>query len=382
MKKIEKHEIESLLKVEEWPAISIYMPVSRIGDQQDSIRYKNCITEVERRLINMGMRTTEARTLLESEYDLVMDAEYWKNLGQDGMVVFLSGSTVLRYSLPVSFNEMVMVGRRFHVRPLLPLLAGRPYLVLALSGNRLQLFQGDRFQLEEIDLPEDTPRSMSDVLQYDDPERQLQFHTKTGTAGGKRGAMFHGQGVGIDDQNHNLERYFQEVDRSLFPLLEDGRVPIILAGTEELHACYRGITRSHTILPRGIAGNVSELSEEILHQKAWDIAGDYFSEQEQEVVRNFQDNLGSVKVIDDLESVLTAAFDGRIEVLFVAENEQVWGIFDREKRQVTVKKQDEGQVVNLLDEAVFLTFDKKGAVHVKKNDDMPTNSIVSAQLRY
>ncbi|MGB3222947.1 MAG: hypothetical protein WBB23_09110 [Desulforhopalus sp.] len=381
---IDKHEIEFLLKVEEWPAISMYIPVSRIGDQQDSIRYKNLLIQVENRLIHEGMRTSEACSLLTPEYDLVKNVEYWKNLGQDGLAVFLSGQTVLHYALPVSFNELAMVGRRFHVRPLLPLLAGERYLILALSRNRLQLFQGNCYQVKEIDLPEDTPRSMPEALKYDDPERQLQFHTKTGSVGGQRGAMFHGQGVGIDDKNPNLERYFQAIDRALFPQLENEGMPIVLAGTEELHGVYRDITKSHTILPRGVAGNVGELSAEILHQKAWEIAGEYFSEKEQEAVRDFQDNLGSGsgRGVDNLESVLTAAFDGRVDILFVAENEQVWGIFDPENRQVTVKKQDERKVVNLLDEAVYLTLNTKGTVHVKKNHDMPTDTIICAQLRY
>ncbi len=377
-----KHEIESLLKVEGWPAISIYIPISRIGDQQDSIRYKNFITQVENRLIHDGMRSADARSLLEPEYDLVKDAEYWKHLGQEGLAVFLSGQSVVRYSLPVSFAEVAIVGRRFHVRPLLPLLAGRHYLILALSRNQLRLFQGDRYQLQEIDLPEDTPKSMAEALKYDDPERQLQFHTKTAAAGGKRGAMFHGQGVGIDDRDSNLERYFQAVDQSLFPRLEEEKLPIVLAGTEELHAVYRNITRSHTILSHGIAGNVGEFSEEILRQKAWDIVSEYFLDQELEAVRNFQDNLGSGRVVDDLESVLTAAFDGRVETLFVAKNEQIWGQFDPDKRQVTVQKQEEEQVDNLLDEAVFLTLDTKGTVYVKNIEDMPINSVVCAQLRY
>jgi hypothetical protein len=382
MDTLQKHEIEALLKVRQWPAISMYIPISRIGDQQDSIRYKNVIIQVEKRLISGGMRSSQACSLLAPEYDLVKDTEYWKHLGQEGLAVFLTGQSVVRYSLPVLFDEVAIVGRRFHVRPLLPLLAGRHYLILALSRNKLQLFQGDRYRLKEIDLPQDTPKSMAEALKYDDPERQLQFHTKTGAASGKRGAMFHGQGVGVDDRNSNLERYFQAVDRSLFSQLEKEKLPIVLAGTEELHAVYRSITRSRTILSRGIAGNVAEFSEEILRQKAWDIVRDYYVEQELEAVRNFQDNLGSGRVVDDLDSVLTAAFDGRVETLFVAKSEQTWGLFDPEKRQVTVKKQEEDQVDNLLDEVVFLTLNTKGTVYVKNIEDMPIQTVVCAQLRY
>jgi hypothetical protein len=382
METIEKHEIELLLQLDDWPAISLFMPVSRIGDQQDSLRYKNFVTEVEARLINEGMRAPEARSLLEPEYNLVKDIEYWRNLGAEGLAVFISRQSVVRYPLPISLKELVMVGRRFHVRPLLPLLFGGQFLVLALSRKKMQLFRGDRHQLEEIEPPGNTPKNMDEALQFDDPERELQFHTRTGTTRGERDAMFHGHGAGFDDQNETLIRYFQAIDRSLFPLLEDGEVPVILAGTEELHAVYRNISKSHNLLTRGIIGNVSELPTEILHRKAWDIAGEYFAEEEQEAVQIFQDNLGGARVADELESVMTAAYDGRVENLFVAENEMIWGEFDPDKRKALVRKQDSGQVVDLLDEAVFWTLNKKGTVYIKKRPDMPVDSPICARLRY
>lgn len=383
MKTIGRPEIESLVQGEKWPAISIYMPVSRVGDPQDSLRYKNFLTQVETRLVNEGMRTTEARSLLEQEYNLASEIGYWRQLGADGLAVFLSGQTVLRYPLPVAFQELVMVGRRFHVRPLLPLLIGGRYLILAVSRNHLQLFQGDRYQVKEIDLPADTPKSMADALQYEQ-EQRLQYHTKIASAGGQRAAVFHGHGAGVDDQNEHLERYFQIIDRTLFPLLENKECPVVLAGTEELQAVYRRITRSHTILSQGIAGNISDLAAEVLHLKSWEIALDYFSAEERMAVQRFRDNLDGGRVIDDLQSVLTAAFDGRVEDLFVAEHEQVWGIFDSDRRQVVVKKQEDEdkRVVELLDEAVYWTFCKKGTVYVRKRHDMPGNSIICARLRY
>lgn len=384
MATIDKRDIESLLQHEGWPAISIYMPVSRIGDQQDPLRYKKMITEVTDRLIDEGMRAPEARSLLEAEFLLMNDKEYWKHLGVDGLAVFRTGQKTVRYPLPVSFAEQAIVGRRLHIRPLLPLLAGGPYLVLALSRKQLQLFRGDRYQLEEIALPEGTPKSMAEALQYDDPERHLQFHTKTGTSRGQREAMFHGHGMGFDDQNEDLVRYLQTIDRALFPLLEDEKVPIVLAGTEELHADYRNITKSSTLLSRGITGNVSELSPAMLHEKAWDIALEFFTKEERQAVDLYQDNLGGDKVVDELQSVMTAAFDGRVENLFVAENEKIWGQFDPEKRQVIVPKSGEydGPFIDLLDEAVFWTLQKKGTVFVKTRDTMPTDAIVCAQLRY
>lgn len=387
MEKIGKPEIESLVRIQAWPAISMYMPVSRIGDPQDSLRYKNFVSQVEARLIDEGMRTTEARNLLESELDLVKDTGFWKQLGADGLAVFRSVEALFRYPVPVPFSELVMVGRRFHIRPLLPLLADRRYMVLALSRNRLQLFEGDRYRFGEIELPEGTPTSLDDALQYE-RERSLQYHSKTtsaGTAGGKRAAMFHGHGAGVDDLDENLERYYQLVDRCLFPLLEDPDCPVILAGTEEQHGVYRRITRSRTVLPQGIAGNVAEFPMDTLRSKAREIADEYFSRSEIEAVADYLDNLGGSKVAGDLPSVLTAAHDGRVENLFVAENERIFGLFDSDRREVTVKDMDNGkssELLELLDEAVYWTLQQKGTVYVRRRQDMPVDTVICARLRY
>jgi hypothetical protein len=127
---------------------------------------------------------------------------------------------------------------------------------------------------------------------------------------------------------------------------------------------------------------VSELSAEILHGKAWNIAEEYFKEEERQASRAFLDNLGGGKVVDELQSVITAAYDGRVENLFVAENAQLWGEFEPEKRLALVKKPDDGPMVELLDEAVFWTMNKKGTVYIKKGNDMPVDTIICAQLRY
>lgn len=383
MEVIGKHEIESLLRVQEGPAVSIFQPVSRIGDQQDAIRYKNLLARAEEKLIEQGVRSAEARLLLEPEYTYVENPDYWMHLGADGLAVFRSKETSLRYQLPLSLQELVIVGQRFHIKPLLPMLDHERYLVLALSKKKLRLFDGNRYRLTEMKLPEDTPQSLAEALKYDDPERQLQYHTKTGSpSGGQRRAMFHGQGVGIDEEKENLERYFQAVDRSLFPLLEDSEFPVILAGTEELHSVYQRVTRSKTILPGGISGNVKDLTGEDFHRKAWAIAREYFAEGRREAERTYHENLTRGRAVNDLASVLEAAYNGRVDTLFVAENEQVWGIYHLVKHEVVLLDEQDPAAVDLLDQAVAWTFEKNGKIYVQKKEDMPEQNQICALLRY
>lgn len=375
--------MESLLQGEGWPAVSLYMPVSRIGDPQDSLRYKNFISQVEAKLVEEGMRSTQARALLESEFNLARDASYWQHLGAEGLAVFLSSEQHFRYPLQTTVGELVLVARRFHIRPLLPLQKDGRHRVLALSRKKLQLFEGDRYRFEEIDLPEGTPRTMEEALQYD-KEPELQFHSRTASAAqsGRRSAMFHGHGAGDDDHDLNIERYYQLVDRCLFPLLEDQDCPLILAGTEEQHAVFRRVTRSRTVLPQGIPGHVSEFPIDVLRARAWEMADQYHSRAIGEAIADYRDNLGGTRVAADLPSILTAACDGRVENLFVAEDELVFGFFDPVRRDMSVVDGRGGKPSELLDEAVYWTLQQKGAVYVRRREEMPVDAVICARMRY
>ena len=58
-----------------------------------------------------------------------------------------------------------MVDDRFHVSPLLPLIAGDGhFFVLALSQNQIRLLEGTRDRVEEVELP-GVPLGVRDALQ-------------------------------------------------------------------------------------------------------------------------------------------------------------------------------------------------------------------------
>lgn len=75
------------------------------------------------------MRAPEARNLLQSEYNLAKDAEYWKHFGQDGLAVFLSEQVVKHFPLSEAFDELAIIGQRFNLRPLFSLPGGEQYMI-------------------------------------------------------------------------------------------------------------------------------------------------------------------------------------------------------------------------------------------------------------
>ncbi len=268
-----REELKRLTEKPEPPCISIFLHTHRSGKEveRDPIRLKNLVRQARERLLASGHRATKVRELLEPAEKMFTKEFFWSHQG-DGLAVFLSPSGVWHYGIPLDFRELVVVGEQFHIKPLIPLLTddGRFY-ILALSQNQLRLFQGTHYSISELRLQR-IPHNLAEALQYDDPQSQLQFHTRAPKGkGGQAAAMFHGHGVGTDDRKDRILRYFQLVDTSLHKFLRNERAPLLLAGVKYLLPIYREANSYPHLMEESIKGNVEDLNTTELHKRAWNV---------------------------------------------------------------------------------------------------------------
>src|SRR5688572_6060726 len=160
--------LEELATQTDGTYVSIYMPTTPIGrdTQQAYIRLKNLIKEAEQKLSERGLRTPEAVELLKPAEALIEDEEFWQHQS-DGLALFFSKEKFYSYRLPLHFDEVVVVNKRFHLKPMLPLFTGDgQFFVLALSQNMIKLLQCSRDHVSEIEL-EGVPTSLDEALQFD-----------------------------------------------------------------------------------------------------------------------------------------------------------------------------------------------------------------------
>ena len=92
--------------------------------------------------------------------------------------------------------------------------------------------------------------------------------------------------------------------------------------------------------------------------------------------------MGTGLAIDDVAATVTAAFDGRIDSLFVATGEQQWGVFCEEQRTAEVHPERLVGDEDLLNVAAMYTFLRRGTVYALAPDQMPYHTSVAATLRY
>lgn len=362
--------------------VSIYMPTHRFTTdvQEDQIRFKNLIREAESKIseINSSRRGLPS---LEPARNLLDDRDLWQHQ-RDGLALFLTGDFFRVFQLPLTFDELVVVGERFHLKPTLPLLTGDGHFhILALSQNEVRVFHCTRDTVDEIESSE-WPKNLDEALKYDDPEKQLQFHTRTSSPRGDRDAMYHGHGVGTDDSKDRILRFFQQVDQGLRNVIGQSRAPIVLAAVDFLVPIYQEATDFPNVLDRGVTGNPEGRSPKELQSEAWGIVEPHFTREMQNHAREYNELLGTGKASNQIDVVVKAAYGGRVNVLFVAVGIQVWGRFDSDTNEVTFMEPGEPESEDLLDFAAIQTILHGGTVYAVKPEEVPDGERVAATFRY
>lgn len=361
------------------PAVSIFLPTHRAGPEtlQDPIRFKNLLRAAEDQLAAAGARASEVRALLAPAFDLLEDSQFWQHQ-QEGLAVFAAPGVFRRYRVPRGLDEKMVVSHRFHVKPLVPLATDDgTFFLLALSQNQVRLFEGTRDTANEIAL-EGVPPSLAEALKYDDPQKQLQYHT--GAPG--RAAVFHGQGTGIDEHKDNLLRFFRQVDAGIRKLLGERHTPLVLAAVDYLLPIYREASTYPQLVDEGIPGNPERLSTAALHRQAWSILEPRFARAQEEAAARYRRLAGTGRTSTELTLIVPAAHHGRVEVLFTARNAQEWGSYDPETDRVDRLPEPRSAGQDLLDLAVVEALRRGGAVHVLEPRSMPDRATVSAIFRY
>jgi Bacterial archaeo-eukaryotic release factor family 3 len=380
-------DLATLLETRPGWHISMFMPMVQRGaaTQQNSIRCKTLLRQVEEQLLASGLRTQEAQDLLQSVQQLLPNRDFWQRQSH-GLALFIAPQIFRAYRVPLTLDELVVVSYRFHIKPLLPLLSGDGhFFVLALSQKAVRLLRGMRFSIDEIEL-QGIPQGVATALQYDDVEKK--DHHYPGSQGRAAGGVspLAGHGVGVADATHQphdaILRYCQQLDAGLRTFLRDEHAPLVLAGVEYLLPIYQRANTYPYLLQEGITGNPEGLRPEELQERAWTIVQPHFQQAQESAAAQYRHLVGTGRATSDIPAIVMAAYDGRIGTLFVPVGVQQWGMFDRESRTVQAHQEAEAGDEDLLDVAAMYTLLRRGTVYAVTPDELPDQSLAAALLRY
>lgn len=384
-------DFRQLLHTQAEACVSIYIPTEPAGEagQAGPIELKNLLTQAEDDWVAKGTRPATVREILEPARSLLSDPTFWKSQS-NGLALFLANGSLRTWRLPLKFAPFVWIGQHLHLKPLLPLIEDDDrFFVLAVSQNNVKLYAGNRQGLTEIHVGK-LPKNLSEALHYHQPEGMFQvrsFHAAGvhGSARGKsakEGAVFHGQGGGAEHDKADLLAYFRVIDRGLSEFLRSESAPLLFAGVEYLFPLYREANSYPALVDSPVHGNPARWNTVELHARAKPIMAPYWNRTRQQDIQRLQDLIGGNQVSCDIESVLPAAQQGRVDAVFVAADGQLWGSFDSATQHVQVVEERQGTGEDLLDLVARLALTNGGRAYAVPTRDLPTGLLLSALYRY
>jgi hypothetical protein len=369
--------------------LSIYLPTHPTHPEQqsgDRLQLRDLLDEARTQIAQFTpfLRPPDIERLLEPATQLLeQDGDFWTHQ-TGGLALFLATEFSRVYCLPLVVEPLVMVSGRFYLRPLLPLLAGdgRFYL-LALSQNQARFFGASQHHLDEIVIP-NMPTNLAELLVYDQPEKQLQFHgaaSAPGVAGG-RGAIFYSVDEPTNYKKKSLLRYCQAIDASLQHRLRQESAPLVLACVDYLFAIYQQANSYPHLYPQWVAGSPDRVNNSTLHEEAWGLVQPLFQQTRQEAITRFEALLGQGRALTEVGRIVTAAFAGRVTTLFVAAMGQKWGSFNSQTGEVYLQEFDTPHSQELLNLATIYTLNNGGTVYTCQPDELPDGIELAALPRY
>ncbi len=376
--------LKKLLSATEAPCISLYMPTHRTHpeNKQDSIRYKNLVKQV-RESVTEKFPTADIDKLVAPFEALAMDQEYWSHAGE-GLAVLGSSEhfEVIRMQLPV--EALVMVADSFHTKPLQRILQSTDrYHVLSLTLDAIQLYEGNRYSLHEIDLSDDFPKTMEAALGKELTEKHSTVASYGGVSGNSSN-MHHGQGGKKEEVDNDAERFFRVISNAVYERYSNPEgIPLIIATLPEHHSLYKEVDKNPFLLPKGIDINPEAVSIEKLTELSWGVMQPVYLKKLETLAEKYNQVKSKGLGSDSMDEVLEAAEAGRVETILL-EAHRVIADRLRNKETGTYEMADSTQPVldDQLDDLGELVQKMGGTVVIMPKDQMPSQTGIAAIFRY
>ena len=378
-------DMDKLIQIQDQPCISIYLPTSESGTdiRGPFIRLKNAIRECEKQLGDRGTEPEDVSEITGSLKTLLHDKPLLSQPDQL-LAIFACCNFFQYYRFPMDFTQQIVVSNQFYIKPLVPLLTlNKTFYILSLSLHQVKLYEATYLRISEKSL-KNSPKSIQDLLQYEEVQKQIQCHTMPRGKSVGSSAIFHGHGNVADETKHkkDITQFLHVVDKGVTGLLSDERNPLILAGVDYIRAAYTKLSDYPNVLPEGIDGNPELLNQSELHQAAWDIVEPLLTKEIKTGMERYGDLSNSKRTSANIRDILPAAHQARVDTLLVDGKQCLWGLFDPETNHIQIHREPEMMDEDLLNLTVIYVLSGGGKVYMPSAQQMPEGSALASIFRY
>jgi release factor family 3 len=381
MDAIERDYHSVLLADHEPPCFSLYQKTHRAHPekQQDPIRFRNLARELETSLKQRyaGWETTP---ILQPFNNLAEDGRFWAH-ALDGLAVFATSNLFKVYRLQRPVPEMAVVSDSFHTKPLMRVLQSADrYFILGLNRQEATLFEGNRYVLDEIELPPAVPRTVFDVVgpKQGEPERKNRVYGPAGP-----GTTRHGTNVRQEEIDSNTERFFRAIDAAVLEhYSRPSGMPLLLAALPEHHHLFRTVSRNPFLMAGAIDTFAGALPIDELRERAWGLMLPQYLDRLRGLVERFGEANANGRGCSDLSDVGRATAAGRVATLLIEADRVIPGRFDHVSGAIAFAPSRESGADDLLDELGENALKAGSDVVIVPRERMPTDTGIAAIYRF
>jgi hypothetical protein len=366
------------------PCLSLYQPTHRRhpDNQQDPIRFRNLVKTLEESLLRQFTKD-EVRLLLEPFLALADDRDFW-NHTLDGLAVLGAKNTFRVYKLQRPIAPLAIVADSFHTKPLLRILQSADrYQILGVSRRKVKLYEGNREALDEVELDQAVPRTLTDALGEELTDSHLTV-ASYGGVGRSRAPMHHGHGGKKAEVDIDTERFFRAVDRGILEYhSQPSGLPLILAALPEHHHMFHEVSTNPFLMEESIDIDPDALSSiDELRRRAWQVLEPHFLARLAALAEEFANAKANDLGHDELAEIAKGVVRGRVATLFIEDRREIPGRIDTATGDIESGDLANPEVDDVLDDLGTLALKMGGQVVIVPADRMPTKTGIAAIYRY
>ena len=367
-------------------AVSIYIPISasETDTRAPEDRLKNSLDAANETMRARGVDKRTRAAVLEPTRGAVADIDFRQHRAPS-LSVFASENFGEVFEWPITVPEITVVGHRFYIVPLLPLInASSSFFVLALNATGTRLLECDDYGWTDR-TPAKLPTA-PEVRAETDYQPNMEGNPVAPAPRRKYVAATGTHSFESPDELRKTEflEYLHRLSAALEEYLRDDRRSIILVADSDIGGHFRKLTKLRQLSDQLIDLNAHGLDNDRLVTTARSLRrppgqaaiGEFLD------VANARLGRSDPRVGTRLEEIVPAAHFSRVDSVMVAAGETVWGRFDEANATVVAHNAPSGDVEELLNEIVAETLLKGGRAFSARRQDVPRRSYAVATFRY
>ncbi|MFO7720906.1 MAG: hypothetical protein R6W85_10760 [Gillisia sp.] len=379
---ITQEQFEKLANFKNELCISIFIPTQRGGkevlEEQSKSHLKSKMDDIKRKLHKSGHSEEKITKIIAPIRELIQNKDFWRHQS-DGLAIFASPGFFEKYTVPVHFEAYEHIANEFYIKPLVPLLSGDGrYYLLAIQVKGVSFYEASKYSITKIDIEDLTPSSLMDRVGFDYEEKALQF---SASSHGEKN--MHGHAGADRERKDEIFRYFRAVDEGLQPMLNKGKLPLVVACQDYFFPIYKDANTYTKLYEEAVPGNPSDTDTLGLHEKSWQVIEPFFEKTKKEKLKKYEEWSNTEHTSSSIHDIIPSALEGKIDSLFLENREEIWGNYDPQNRKVTIDDQQTNGNMSLMNLAAKKVLENGGNVFLIEPAFMPEKeSKMNALFRY